>query len=247
MKRALSKEMQISSLLSRLYVMVIGPSGTTTIVLLRHGVTSASRKKLADGTKPNTDVDMTEEGKQQVRAAVSYIVEEFPHVDKVYSDGVRRTYKTAKAAQESYNHVPDHVVDDRLANKVGVPVDSEKAKDLVFTHKLLGWLGDVVQKRYRVILVCTHGSVIKMLWGLAERGNVDREKTKGKVENHGVVYIMFVTPFGRHFSTPLERAEYDPNVRELVRTVREQSVIICLMGAMITLMACLLLLLIVMK
>ncbi len=83
-----------------------GWSGTatgaaTTLVMLRHGVTAATERKVFSGSgSGSNDPELTGTGREQARRAAQWLVER-GDIDAIVASPMRRTRETAAAASEA--------------------------------------------------------------------------------------------------------------------------------------------------
>ena len=69
----------------------------TTLILIRHGESSANRDRIFAG---NYDAELAELGIVQAKATAKYIKENYK-IDKLYSSNLKRAYSTAKEISEA--------------------------------------------------------------------------------------------------------------------------------------------------
>ena len=71
----------------------------TTLVLLRHGVTTSTERKAFSGSGGTADPEVTETGREQARRAAAWLAEH-GSIDAIVASPMRRTRETAAAAAD---------------------------------------------------------------------------------------------------------------------------------------------------
>lgn len=121
-----------------------GLSGeTTTLVLVRHGVTDATTRKLFSGGLASSNPPLNEEGRAQVRATAEWLAPLAGPIDALVTSPVRRTQESAEILAE--------VLDRRIEVEPGIAEMEFGSWDgLSFTEvherhpdDLAAWLGDM--------------------------------------------------------------------------------------------------------
>lgn len=77
---------------------------TTTLVLVRHGVTAHTTEKRFSGGLASSNPGLSEEGRDQVRAVAGWLAPFAERIDAVIASPVRRTRETAEVLAEALGH-----------------------------------------------------------------------------------------------------------------------------------------------
>jgi probable phosphoglycerate mutase len=177
----------------------------TTLVLLRHGVTASTERKVFSGNG-STDPELTEKGQEQARRAAQWLKDR-GGIDMIVASPMRRTRETADAAAEVLGlpvEIEDGVVETSFGDWDGFTFAEIQER---WGEELTAWLGssavappggetfDAVSERVtaardrllaaypgRTVLVVSHVTPIKMLVRLALEAPMD------------VIYKMELSP-----------------------------------------------------
>lgn len=158
----------------------------TTLVLLRHGVTAATERKVFSGSGAN-DPELTESGRDQARRAAQWLAAR-GGIDAIVSSPMRRTRETAEAAADVLGHdveIDEGFIEASFGDWEGFTFGEIQER---WGDELTAWLGstavpppggeafDAVYKRVsaahdqlmtthagKTVLVVSHVTPIKML------------------------------------------------------------------------------------
>lgn len=79
---------------------------TSTLILMRHGLSQWNLENRFTGF---TDVELTEEGREEARKGGKALADAGISIDKVYTSTLQRAYTTAELALEAAGHASDKV------------------------------------------------------------------------------------------------------------------------------------------
>jgi probable phosphoglycerate mutase len=115
----------------------------TTLVLVRHGVTDHTARKLFSGGLTSSNPPLNDEGRAQVRATAEWLVPLRDEVDAVIASPVRRTHESAEILGEILGHPVE--LDEALAEMEFGTWDGLTFADVQeqFPDELSEWLGNL--------------------------------------------------------------------------------------------------------
>lgn len=120
------------------------PADPTTLVLVRHGVTEATTRKVFSGGLTGANPPLTDRGREQARGAGQWLAPMAASIDAVVTSPVRRTRETAAIVAEALG--ADEVsVEDGIAEMDFGSWDGLTFGEVHERHPddLAAWLGDI--------------------------------------------------------------------------------------------------------
>jgi broad specificity phosphatase PhoE/ribonuclease HI len=119
------------------------PSEPTTLVLVRHGVTDHTTRKVFSGGLASANPPLNDEGRAQVRATGEWLTPLRDRIDALVASPVRRTHQTAEILGEILGH--DVEFEEGIAEMEFGAWDGLTFADVQekFPDELSAWLGDL--------------------------------------------------------------------------------------------------------
>ena len=150
------------------------------VFLVRHGITDACGLETINNVKPNKDVSLSTLGRDQIREACKKLPKD---ISKIYTSPTLRTIETAEIIKDYCDTNPEIITDIRIKNKV-------VAFDCSYEQNLKGFINDLKMLKEKNIVLVTHGRIIKMIYSLMTRNEIDCKFMDGLELKYGDVFLM---------------------------------------------------------
>jgi broad specificity phosphatase PhoE len=150
------------------------------VYLVRHGITDACGLETINNVKPNKDVMLSTLGRDQIVEACKKLPKD---ITKIYTSPTIRTIETAEIIKNYCDNHPEIIIDIRIKNKV-VEFDSS------YGQNLNGFINDLKMLKEKNIVLVTHGRIIKMIYSLMTRNEIDCKFMDGLELKYGDVFLM---------------------------------------------------------
>lgn len=165
-----------------------GPASSTTLVLVRHGVTDHTVAKRFSGGLASANPPLNDAGREQAAATGAWLAPLAEAVDVVVTSPVRRTRETAAILVERLggDRTHDPVVEDAFAEMEFGTWDGLTYAEVHEQHAddLSAWLGDPGS--------APHGG--ESLTGVRDRVLLGRDRLLAEHAGRTVVVVSHVTP-----------------------------------------------------
>ena len=185
----------------------------TTLILVRHGESTANRQRIFAG---QYDAELQDRGLEQAKKTAQYLVENYK-IDKVYASDLKRAYVTGKCTADlaGVEIVPDKALREICAGKW----DGMKFDDIIATYPddYGVWVKDIGKARAtdgesvvelcervmaklteiatendgKTIVVATHATPIRVTQSKIQTGGLDEMKDIPWVSNASVSVLVY--------------------------------------------------------
>lgn len=185
----------------------------TTLILVRHGESTANRQRIFAG---HYDAELQDRGLEQAKKTAEYLVENYK-IDKVYASDLKRAYVTGKCTADlaGVEIVPDKELREIRAGKW----DGMKFDDIMvtFPDDYGVWMNDIGKARAtdgesvaelcervleklteiatendgKTVVVATHATPIRVTQSTVQTGGLDEMKNIPWVSNASVSVLEF--------------------------------------------------------
>ena len=185
----------------------------TTLILVRHGESTANRQRIFAG---HYDAELQDRGLEQAKKTAEYLVKNYK-IDKVYASDLKRAYATGKCTADlaGVEIVPDEDLREIRAGKW----DGMKFDDIVTTYPddYGIWMNDIGKARAtdgesvaelckrvmkklteiamenddKTVVVATHATPIRVIQSTIQTGGLDEMKNIPWVSNASVSVLEY--------------------------------------------------------
>lgn len=185
----------------------------TTLILVRHGESTANRQRIFAG---HYDAELQDRGLEQAKKTAEYLVKNYK-IDKVYASDLKRAYVTGKCTADlaGVEIVPDKNLREICAGKW----DGMKFDDIITTYSddYSVWMNDIGKARAtdgesvaelcervmgklaeiatendgKTIVVATHATPIRVIQSTIQTGGLDEMKNIPWVSNASVSVLEY--------------------------------------------------------
>lgn len=185
----------------------------TTLILVRHGESTANRQRIFAG---HYDAELQDRGLEQAKKTAEYLVKNYK-IDKVYASDLKRAYVTGKCTADlaDVEIVPDKSLREIRAGKW----DGMKFDDIITTYPddYGVWMNDIGKARAtdgesvaelcervmqklteiamkndgKTVVVATHATPIRVIQSTVQTGGLDEMKNIPWVSNASVSVLEY--------------------------------------------------------
>ena len=185
----------------------------TTLILVRHGESTANRQRIFAG---QYDAELQDRGLEQAKKTAQYLVENYK-IDKVYASDLKRAYVTGKCTADlaGVEIFPDKALREICAGKW----DGMKFDDIIATYpddygvwvkdigkaratdgesvvelceRVMGKLTEIATENDgKTIVVATHATPIRVTQSKIQTGGLDEMKDIPWVSNASVSVLVY--------------------------------------------------------